>query len=217
MGFKKRLNVLLKSQFNHWVTRAEDPEKIVNQVVQEMEDGLDRAREKLLALKSRLVGEDRLLENLREQMSYWQKRAEQFLKDDMEENAKDVLRKRRILEEEERKLKIKHGEDKEKFKEMETSLKDLESRVQTAKARRNILVKNIRLRKGIMGRLKVGEKVGGVDFEEPFSVLRKMEDRVEDETEFTSLKHAKEKETWEKEEKLINEEIERIKKTIKKK
>jgi len=108
MGFKKRLNVLLKSQFNHWVTRAEDPEKIVNQVVQEMEDGLDRAREKLLALKSRLVGEDRLLENLREQMSYWQKRAEQFLKDDMEENAKDVLRKRRILEEEERKLKIKH-------------------------------------------------------------------------------------------------------------
>ncbi|MBI2487799.1 MAG: PspA/IM30 family protein [Deltaproteobacteria bacterium] len=214
MGFKKRLNVLLKSQFNHWVTRAEDPEKIVNQVVQEMEEGLDRAREKLLVLKSRLVEEERLLGNLREQISHWQKRAEEFLKDDMEENVKDAVRRRRILEEEERKLKIKHGEDKDKFKEMETSLKELESRVQTAKVRRNILVKNIRLRKGVMERLKVGEEVGGVDFEEPFSVLRKMEDRVEDETEFISLKSVKEKEAWEKEEKLINEEIEILKRNI---
>jgi phage shock protein A len=216
MALKRRLNILLKSQFNHWVARAEDPEKIVNQAVQEMEEGLGRAREKLLLLKSRLTGEQRLLENLEEQISYWQKRVEEFLRDDMEENAKDAVRRRRILVEEERKLRIKQGEDKDKFKELEASLKELESRVQTARTRRNILVNNIRLRKGITGELRVGDEVGRVDFEEPFSLLRKMEERVEEETQPTYLGREKEREAWEKEEKLINEEIEVLKRNIKK-
>lgn len=216
MGFKKRLNVLLKSEFNHWVTRAEDPEKIVNQVVQEMEEGLDRARKKLLALQSRLAGEQRLVENLRQQISYWQERAEEFLNDDMEENAREALRKRRILEEEERRLRIRQGEDKDKLREMEASFKELESRVQTAKARRGVLVNNIRLRRGLTGGLNVREEIVGVDLEEPFSLLRKMEVRVEEEAESTYLGQEKEKEAWEKEEKLINEEIEVLKRNIKK-
>lgn len=216
MGFKKRLNVLLKSEFNHWVMRAEDPEKIVNQVVQEMEEGLDRARKKLLALRSRLAGEQRLVENLRQQISCWQEKAEEFLNDDMEVNAREALRKRRILEEEERRLRIRQGEDKDKLREMEASFKELESRVQTAKARRGVLVNNIRLRKGLAGGLNVREEIVGVDLEEPFSLLRKMEVRVEEEAESTYLGQEKEKEAWEKEEKLINEEIEVLKRNIKK-
>jgi hypothetical protein len=62
----------------------------------------------------------------------------------------------------------------------------------------------------------VREEIVGVDLEEPFSLLRKMEVRVEEEAESTYLGQEKEKEAWEKEEKLINEEIEVLKRNIKK-
>ncbi len=98
---------------------------------------------------------------------------------------------------------------------MEVALKELENRVKMAKARRNIIIKDIRLRKGIREGIEGVEECRGIDFEEPFSLLRKIEERIEEETEFT-LKRVKEKEAWEKEERLINEEIEMLKRDIKK-
>ena len=217
MGFKSRINVLLKSQFNYWVTQAEDREKIINHSVEEMEEGLNKARAKLATLKFRVDGEKRFLQRICGQISYWQKRAEELLKEDMEENAKEAVRRKRILEEDERKLKIKHAEDEVKLKEMQTALKELENRVQMAKAKRNILIKDIRLRKGIGEGTKEVEEHRGIDFEEPFSLLRKMEERVEEETEFAYSRQVKETEALEKEERLINEEIQKIKKAIKEK
>ena len=217
MGFKNRISILLKSQFNYWVTQAEEPEKIINHSVEEMEEGLDKARAKLATLKFRVDGGKRFLQRIGEQISYWQGRTEELLKEDMEENAKEAVRRKRILEEEERKLKIKHAEDEVKLKEMRTALKELENRVQMAKGKRNILIKDIRLRKGIGEGTKEVEEHRGIDFEEPFSLLRKMEERVEEETEFTYSRQLKEKEALEKEERLINEEIQKIKKAIKEK
>lgn len=216
MGFKNRISILLKSQFNYWVTQAEEPEKIINHAVEEMEDGLDKARAKLSVLKFRVDARKRFLQRIGGQISYWQKRAEELLKEDMEENAKEAVRRKRILEEEERKLKIKHVEDEVKLKEMETALKELENRVQMAKAKRNILIKDIRLRKGLGEDTKEVEEHRGIDFEEPFSLLRKMEERVEEETEFTYSRQVKEKEALEKEERLISEEVEMLKRNIEK-
>ncbi len=215
MGFGKRIGVLLKSQLNHWVTRAEDPEKIINQAVEEMEEALESARTRHAALKLRSNGRARLLERIRDQVSYWQKSAEEFIKKDMEENARDSLRKRRALEEEERKLNISQARDEEKLKEMGDALKVLEDRVRMVKAKRNVLIKEIRLRRGISEKTKVVEAVDEFGFEEPFSIIRKMEERIE-EGEHTFMRKEKEEEAREREEKLINEEIEALKRNIKK-
>jgi phage shock protein A len=216
MGFGKRIGVLLKSQLNHWVTRAEDPEKIINQAVEEMEEALERARTRHAALKFRSNGRARLLKRIRDQVSYWQKSAEEFIKKDMEENARDSLRKKRALEEEERKLNISRARDEEKLKEMGDALKVLEDRVQMVKAKRNVLIKDIRLRRGMSEKTKVVEAVDEVGFEEPFSIMRKMEERIEEEGELTFIREEKEEEAREREEKLINEEIEALKRNIKK-
>ncbi len=64
MGLKNRMGFLIKSQFNHLVTRSEDPEKVINQVVEEIDDGLDNARSRLSALKFRVEEDQRLLERI---------------------------------------------------------------------------------------------------------------------------------------------------------
>ena len=96
----------MRSQFNDWVSRAEDPEKILNQAVEEMEEGLERARVKIGALRFRIDEQEKLLKRLGEQAEYWRERAEDYVKRNMDENAVEAVRKRRTLEEKERKLAI---------------------------------------------------------------------------------------------------------------
>ena len=84
----------MKSQINDWVSRAEDPEKILNQAVEEMEEGLERARVKIGALRFRIDEQEKLLKRLGEQAEYWRERAEDYVKRNMDENAVEAVRKR---------------------------------------------------------------------------------------------------------------------------
>lgn len=217
MGFIKRVGTLVRANINSFVTRIEDPEKIMDQAVQDMEEGLDRVRERVASLKNRARDEQRLIQKLGEQISFWQDRARELIRDDMEENAKDAVRRRRILAAEERKHKIILEEDEANLKEMEAAIKEMADRVQLSKVKRNILVKNIRLRKGIPESPLTGTpEMKGYDFEATFNVFRKIEEKIEEETELSYIEDLREKQVSEKEEKLIDEEIEIIKKNLKK-
>ena len=218
MALKKRLFVLIKSQFNSWITQVEDPEKIMDQAVQDMEEGLDNAKGKLGMLRSRLEEELRFLERVDKQIVYWQERAEELLRGDMKENAKDAIRRRRVLDQEKRRLKNKSAEDELDLREMEVAVKELEVRVHSARSKRNILIKNLRLRRGITaGAGEDVEESRAIEIKEPFALFRKMEERVEGGLEFIHSRLDRKKEDWEREEKLINEEIEALKRSIKKK
>ena len=102
MGLKRRIGFIVKSEFNNWVTRAEDPEKILNQAVEEMEEGLETAKAKLALLRYKVEEENKLLGKLSEQIGYWQDKAEEYVGKAMDTNAREAVRKRRILEEEHR-------------------------------------------------------------------------------------------------------------------
>jgi hypothetical protein len=83
------------------------------------------------------------------------------------------------------------------------------------KAKRNVLIKDIKLRRSMSEQAKVAESVDEVGFEGPFSAMRKMEERIE-EDEIIFIREEKEMGARGREEKLINEEIETLKRNIKK-
>ena len=216
MGFKKRVGVIVKSQFNDWVSRAEDPEKILNQAVEEMEEGLEKARVKIGALRFRIDKQAKLSKRTREQIGYWQERAEDYVGKGMDENAREAVRKRRILEEKERRLGINLTKDRSKLRDYEERYAGLENRVQAAKTKRTLLLREISLAKGAPAGK---EDITGCPeslTDEPFSVFRKIEERVEEESVPFSMAREKEKEAREREEKLIAEEVEMLKKNINK-
>ncbi len=215
MGLRNRINVLLKSQFNYWVALAEDPEKIINQALEEMGEGLDKAKSRISALRFKAEEEGRLLLRIREQISFWRKRAEELVRDGMEENAKGAVRKRRILEGEEQKLTIRLLEDEKRLKEMELTLHDLENRVHTAKSKKKILIKEIRIRKGTSDETDEIDDCRTLDLEEPFRLFRKMEERVQEKAELVLFINDKNDQAKNNEERLVEEEIEFIKRKIK--
>lgn len=215
MGLRRRIGVIIGAQFNDWITRAEDPEKILNQAVEEMEEGLEKARGKIAALKLGIDERGKLIKKTEEQIEYWQERAEDYVRRDMDENTREAVRKRRVLEREKRKLDIDHSEERLKLKESERRYGELEGRVQAAKSRRSLLLMDINLgRGGVLSEQGTAEclRTEGAD---PFVLFRKMEERVEGDGGLSNSSREMEREAWEREERLIEEEVANLKKDIK--
>ncbi len=212
MGFKRRIGFIVKSQFNDWVTRAEDPEKMLNQAVEEMEEGLETAKAKILLIRYRVEEENKLLTKLTEQIEYWQKKAEEYVGKEMDTNAREAVRKRRILEEEQRVISLRLTEDKLKFDEYEERYTDLERRVRASKSRRELLLKEISLDKGPSEAGAPSESAVYTD--DPFSVFSKMEERVEEGSALRAASMERKEAALENESKLIDEEINIIKKNL---
>ncbi len=216
MGFKGRLKTVVKSQFNHWVTLSEDPEKIINQAVEEIDEALLKVRGKAVALGSRVEGRKKLIESVDEQIEEALRSAQEFVRDEMEENAREAIRRKRFLEEQRRNLTLLQKDDCEALGEMSAKLKELEARVRTARSKREMLLKTIRLNRGVMpegvGAPQRGDTVSSDD---PFGILGRMEERVERERALSAALCIDEA-AIKKEDKLIEEELQRIKKNIKK-
>lgn len=216
MGFKRRIGFIVKSQFNDWVTRAEDPEKIINQAVEEMEEGLETAKAKIELLGHRVEEEEKLTEKLKAESGYWQKKAEEYVLKGMDSNAREAVRKRRVIDEEHRVIELRLKEDRLKLSDYDERFSELEERVRAAKQRKGLLIKEISLGKDTGFPTGAGASVNRARAEDPFSVFSKMEERVERETELSSSSRKNGEDRLEKERKLVDEEIDAIKKNLSK-
>jgi phage shock protein A len=216
MGIRTRLSTIFKSNVNHLVTCAEDPEKIINQSLEEMEDSFDAAKKRVMTLKNEIEDNQRYKKNILEQIEYWAKKTEEFVNGDMDENAKQAIRKRRILEEIDRKLEYRISELQTRFKDVEKKLKEAEGRLLIAKNKRKILLSSYGAAKNkdteITSNTGFTEKKTAGD---PYETFMKMEERISDEQQLLDIKSSREDELLEKEESLINEELENIKKQLK--
>ncbi|NIS08182.1 MAG: hypothetical protein GWO07_05340 [Candidatus Dadabacteria bacterium] len=216
MGIRTRLNTIFKSNINHIVTSAEDPEKIINQSVEEMQDSFDAAKKRVFALSTEIEDDKRYMNNISEQIEYWTDKTHEFVKSDMDENARQAIRKRRILEELKRKLEYRIAEIETKFKAADRKIREAEGKLLAAKNKRKILL-------GSYGKSKSAQSAdlpqAGFTAPkispDPYETFMRMEERLNDEKELIDIKVSNEKDLFEKEEKVIDEELQNIKKQIK--
>lgn len=212
MGFSNRLTTLIKSHVNNILTIAEDPELILNNAVEEMDDRLVRLRGARASLECRIEGSAKLVSMLEGEIGHWQRRAERLVAEGMEENAREALRRRRAgdarLHAESRTLK----DYEERHRIAAARLGELEARVGVARAKRDVLMAKLFRRKG--GTADGGGENSGVSCGHgagPFEALARMEERVERAEACPDPGEGAELEA-----RLIDEEIKKIKDRIKK-
>ncbi|RYV02529.1 phage shock protein PspA [Shewanella sp. OPT22] len=152
MGIFSRFADIINSNISSLLDKAEDPEKMVRLIIQEMEDTLVEVRStnaKVLAEKKELL---RRIARSEEQVQDWQEKAELALSKDREDLAKAALMEKQkysdvvkaqsdellVIEEQIARLKEEVVQLQEKLADAKARQKTIVMRTQTASSRLNV-------------------------------------------------------------------------------
>jgi len=140
MGIFDRLSTLIRSNINDLINRAEDPEKMLNQLIVDMRSQLAKAKQQVAAA---IADEKRLsaqVDTEKKSAEDWERRAVLAVQEGRDDLAKQALLRHNEHAQGAVQLHetwVKHREETEKLK---LSLRQLNDRIEEAKRKKNILI-----------------------------------------------------------------------------
>ncbi len=153
MGIFSRLADIVNSNINAILDRAEDPEKIIRLIIQEMEDTLVEVRSSAVRTIAERKEIERRLAGLQGQQEEWQRRAELAVTKGREDLAKGaLLAKARVaeavagLESQRKQIEDALLKENEDIAKLQAKLADAKAREQAIIARQKTAANRIKLR-----------------------------------------------------------------------
>jgi phage shock protein A len=153
MGIFSRLTDIVNSNINAILDRAEDPEKIIRLIIQEMEDTLVEVRASAVRAIAERKEVERRVEALKREQAEWQRRAELALTKDREDLAKGaLLAKARIaaaletLEKQRQQIEEALHKQNEDIAKLQAKLSDAKAREKTIVARQRTAAARLKVR-----------------------------------------------------------------------
>ncbi len=141
MGIFSRFRDIINSNINSMLDKAEDPEKLIRLMIQEMEDTLVEIRASCadaMAMKKK-VGRAR--EEALDRSEQWEKRAELALSKGREDLAREALMEKRRYRERVDALKGEAGQCDALVEQYQDDIVQLETKLGSAREKQRILVK----------------------------------------------------------------------------
>tara|TARA_Y100001968_G_scaffold333944_1_gene401575 strand:- start:14322 stop:15128 length:807 start_codon:yes stop_codon:yes gene_type:complete len=176
MGFFERLSRLLRSNLNALVSSAEDPSKILDQSVTDMQNDLVKLRQAVaiaIASQKRLVSQE---DQSSKQVSVWYKRAELALQKGDEALAKEALSRRKAFQESSSSLKSQLDAQEGQVEMLKRSLMKLEGKIAEAKTKKDMLKARAQAARA---QQQLQNAVGNLGTNSAAEAFERMEDKVE--------------------------------------
>jgi len=135
-----RINDIMNSNINDLLDRIEDPERMIKQIIREMEENIVQAREGVL---NAITSEKQLLRELEQQRAQskaWLQKAETALIADKEELARSALARKKDIDAIIANLEPAWLGAKNTSERLKNQLRQLEERLEEAKRKRTTLM-----------------------------------------------------------------------------
>lgn len=175
MNIFERVGRIVRSYANAVLSAAEDPEKLLDQTVLEMNDDLIKMRQasaQVLASQKQLENKARAAEQTSED---WYKRAKLALEKGDETLAREALKRRKDYGESGKALRAQLDQQKSVVEKLISNTRLLESKIQEARSKKDTLKARAQSAKTSQ---KVNEMLGNLNTSSALAAFEKMEQKV---------------------------------------
>ena len=177
MGIFSRLTDIINANINVLLEKAEDPEKMIRLMIQEMEDTLVEVRSQAVRTIADKKEIERKLETVVAKRTHWDEKAEFALRRNREDLAKSALVVKRKLEDQEGALREELVLVEESLARHDADLAQLDAKLNEAKARKKALEVRMTTAKD---RVKIRRTLNDGRIDEALSRYESLERRIDE-------------------------------------
>jgi len=177
MGLIDRLSRLLRANLNAFVSDAEDPIKILDQSVSDMQEDLVKLRQAVaIAIASQKRLENQASQS-KEQIKNWFSRAELALKKGEDDLAREALSRKKTFQATFESLSTQFQQQNGQVEKLKKSLLLLERKIAEARTKKDMLKARAQAAKA---QKQIQSAVGDVGSKSAMAAFERMEDKVEE-------------------------------------
>ncbi len=176
MGIFARIAQLIKSNLNDLISRSEDPEKMLNQVVLDMSNQLVEAKKQVAAS----IADEKRLGKQGEQetanAAEWERRAMMALRAGNEQLAKEALNRKREHDELAKTYLDQWQKQKNAVENLKKALRALNDKIEEAKRKKNVLIAR---KKRAEAQKAIQETMHGLKDQSAFETFERMGAKID--------------------------------------
>src|SRR5690554_782546 len=175
MNILERIGTILRANINELLTRAEDPERIINQTLIDMRQAQYEARMEV----ARAIAEGKKLErdvsSHRTEAEEWVSKAEAAIRQEREDLAREALRRKKSAQDLADGLQEQLDSHEEVVEKLKTQLRALDAKISEAERKRQILIAR---QKRAEAQQTVASAISKTDTRRAFEAFDRMEDKI---------------------------------------
>jgi phage shock protein A len=177
MGIFDKLSTLIRSNVNDLIARAENPEKMLNQVIDDMRSQLARARQEVAHAMADAAKLKKQVEDEQKQAQEWEQRAMLAVR-----QGRDDLARQALMRQQEHATRAqtyyetweKHEADTQRLRD---ALRQLSDKIQEATRKKNLLIAQ---QKRAEAQKRIHETMSGLSDASAFDAFDRMASKIED-------------------------------------
>ncbi len=177
MSIFTKLSTVIKSNINDLISRAENPEKMLNQIILDMRDQLAKAKREVAAA---IADERKLRSQLDDEVKQtrqWEHRAMLAVNENRDDLAKQALMRQQEHAERAAALEGTWRTQAAETDKLKASLRQLNDKIEEAKRKRNLLIAKQRR---AQAQRRIHETMSGLSNTSAFDAFNRMADKIEE-------------------------------------
>lgn len=176
MGIFERFRRLIKSNLNDMISKAEDPEKMLNQMITDMNQQLIESKKSVASAIADEKKIERQMNQSSEQAQEWERKAMLALRAGKEDLAKEALARKREMEQYANEYETQLEQQHASVEKLKTALRGLQQKIEEAQRKKNLLVARS---KRVEAQQRLQETLGGMSDTSAFEAFDKMSQKMD--------------------------------------